>query len=59
MSGDPAAYIPAALGALACIDIVMDMGRTFVNVVGNCIMTVLVYIVWSLLYDRRRSGSDR
>jgi len=50
--------ITAALGALACIDIAMDRCRTFVNVVGNCIMTVLVYLVWSLLYEHRKSRSD-
>jgi proton glutamate symport protein len=31
-----------ALGWLAAIDTLMDMGRTAVNVIGNCVITVIV-----------------
>lgn len=31
-----------ALGLLLAIDAVMDMGRTAVDVIGNCVITVIV-----------------
>jgi proton glutamate symport protein len=38
--------VTEALCALACVDTMMDMGRTCTNVVGNCVVTVLVALAF-------------
>jgi len=46
ISGSNEQAVTEALCALACIDMIMDMGRTCINVIGNCIVTVLVAVIF-------------
>ena len=53
------AYIPAGLGPVGVaiifgVDELMDMGRTSVNVVGNCLATVVV-ARWESEFDENRA----
>jgi proton glutamate symport protein len=52
-------FVPAGLGAIGVavifgIDELMDMGRTAVNVVGNCLATVVV-ARWEKEFDETRA----
>jgi proton glutamate symport protein len=53
------AYVPAGLGPLGVavifgVDELMDMGRTCVNVIGNCLATVVVSR-WERQFDENRA----
>ena len=52
-------YVPAGLGPIGVaiifgVDELMDMGRTCVNVIGNCLATVVV-ARWEGEFDDRRA----
>ena len=52
--------VPAGLGPIGVaiifgVDELMDMGRTCVNVIGNCLATVVV-ARWEGEFDDRRAG---
>jgi proton glutamate symport protein len=52
-------FLPAGLGPIAVaiifgVDELMDMGRTCVNVVGNCLATVVV-ARWEKEFDETRA----
>src|SRR5437764_3922565 len=52
-------FLPAGMGALGVavifgVDELMDMGRTCVNVIGNCLATVVVGR-WEGEFDDRRA----
>jgi proton glutamate symport protein len=53
-------FVPAGLGPIGVaiifgVDELMDMGRTCVNVIGNCLATVVV-ARWEGEFDDRRAG---
>jgi proton glutamate symport protein len=53
-------FVPAGLGPIGVaiifgVDELMDMGRTCVNVIGNCLATVVV-ARWESEFDDRRAG---
>jgi proton glutamate symport protein len=53
-------FVPAGLGPIGIavifgVDELMDMGRTCINVVGNCLATVVV-ARWEGEFDDNRAG---
>jgi len=44
-----------AVAVILGVDTVMDMGRTAVNVTGNCLATVIV-AKWEKVFDRKEEG---
>jgi proton glutamate symport protein len=49
--------VTKALCALACIDKIVDMGRTCTNVVGNCVVAVLVDVAFDQPDDDNASNA--